>query len=109
MFGFQEEIRELKVQLNTLQHVEPQMMDTSILSAGSVAPSGGEFFRAGFRQGELVAGAVFENAAKFEECHKLQTTINFKIPQISKCCERAVLFLLLSYFFLLLSCFYPSF
>ena len=58
MFGFQEEIRELKVQLNTLQHVEPQMMDTSILSAGSVAPSAGKLFRAGFRQDQLVAGAV---------------------------------------------------
>ena len=49
MFGFQEEIRELKAQLNALQHVEPQMMDTSILSAGSVAPSthSGELLRAG--------------------------------------------------------------
>ena len=36
---------------------------------------------------------------KGKERHKLQTVANFKMPLISKCCERAVLFLFLSYFF----------
>ena len=40
----------------------------------------------------------------FKELHKLQTVANF-MPQISKCCKCAVLFILLFYVFLLLSFF----
>ena len=44
-----------------------------------------------------------------KECYKIHTAANLKMPKISKCLECAVLFLLFSYIFLLLSYFYQFF
>ena len=47
--------------------------------------------------------------SRVKECHKFQTPVNFKMPQILICCECDGLLIFLSYFFLQFSYIYASF